>query len=675
MLRQISSLRNKFLVGFVLVGLLPFVILLSYTIFLSETKIVNKIVDEQLFRSNNVIQLIENQMILLKQEVAFISSLDVMDDILADDIDKRISILLSKKTTDFSIDMSLMVLNRDATIIASSSKELLLQQFFLSAALAETSFIDNGYIYISSKIYASFDKTKEIGYLVLKYKLQNLDSYLTHRKGIHSYIFSLENGVHFGDKVELKFDISKKKSAITDKHVIVYKSLKGRLKGYYLVYAVDKEIALKFLYDFTRFMMYVAVVVFILIIFIAVKYSRGIVKPIEDLTNATRNIIRNQDYTSTIEIHSKDEIATLSFAFNEMLETTKNALKSLEDENKLRVQRFTQLIEVFNKIIQTENEEKCISTSKSEIQKITQREDLHFSRKRNQDGIAIYVTDFSKNEKVYFGTISLKHEEFEDLYEKQFYHSIAAMISLQLDHIRLIEQTKNASNAKSTFISTMSHELRTPLNSIIGATQFLLSYEAMSDTQQDSVATIESSAHYLLGMINEILDIAKIEAGVMEVKKESVAIQELLQNSYTILQPLADDKDLALELDLGKLSEKMIETDGHLLQQIVINLLSNAIKFTQEGSVKILAYTQDNTLFIKVIDSGVGIEKKSMQKLFHAFSQVDNVMQKKHKGTGLGLALSQKMAQLLDGDVSLESEGLNTGVTATLYLPYNNQTL
>ena len=164
------------------------------------------------------------------------------------------------------------------------------------------------------------------------------------------------------------------------------------------------------------------------------------------------------------------------------------------------------------------------------------------------------------------------------------------MIMLQLDRIGLISRTLAVSQAKSAFISNMSHELRTPLNAIIGFSQFMIAYEDLTEDQQDTVGNIESSAHYLLGMINEILDIAKIEAGKMEAHKESVNLQEITQNSYNMLKPLADEKNLDFKLVTEKFSQNLVYTDAKMFQQIITNLLSNALKFTEKGSIVLELY-------------------------------------------------------------------------------------
>ena len=244
----------------------------------------------------------------------------------------------------------------------------------------------------------------------------------------------------------------------------------------------------------------------------------------------TDNIIYTRNYTTQLEIQTQDEIAILSHSFNNMLKTTSLALNKLEEESRARLQRFIQLIETFNLIIQTKTEEDCIETSIEQIKLLTHKVDLHFQKeslKRTEnEHISLHVSNFENNSILYFGAIDLGFENYADENEKKFYNSIANMITLQLDRIGLINRTMSASRAKSAFISNMSHELRTPLNAIIGFSQYMITYEELQDDQKEVMLNIESSAHYLLEMINEILDIAKIEAGKMEAHPQMTDIVE-----------------------------------------------------------------------------------------------------------------------------------------------------
>ncbi len=671
-----NSLRTRLLISFIGIGLVPFLILLIYTLYLSETKIVNKLIIEQHEKTTAIIKRIESHLQHLHKELIFLNSLDLMDDLIADDMDKRVSRLLGKKVDDLNLDLVFMSVDTNSKIIAASDPHYLHKSLTLKrvANTENGSYIDKEYLYIYTQIRASFDPERSLGILVLKYNLNNLDQFLTHQEGVTSYLEDPSKNLHIGDQKTLHIDYEhSEKSFIDSQHLVVYERLTDLLKSWYIVYAVDKSIALEFLYDFVRFMFYVAPFIFALILYLSLKFANNIVKPIEELTSITDEITNTQNFSMRLTPKSQDEIAILTRSFNSMLATTSYALEKLEEENRLRLKRFTQLIELFNTIIQTKNREECLEVSVKELQQLTGQKQLHFQKENKQEetgaSTALYITNFEEESKVYFGRIALGTTAFEDYYEQEFYSAIGVMISLQLDRIRLIKRALSASKAKSQFISSMSHELRTPLNSIIGSSQYLLVYEPLNNAQQDAVGNIESSAQYLLSMINEILDIAKIEAGKVEAHKEEVDLVVLLQNSCDMLSPLADDKDLSLHLETKDFDIDTYHTDPKMFTQIIINLLSNAIKFTSSGEIILRLHHDDKAIYITLIDSGIGITKEEISTLFHDFTQIENSLQNSLKGTGLGLSISQKIAAILGGDIRLKSEGLGKGTTAIFTLP------
>jgi len=669
-----NSLRKKLFLSFLAIGLFPFLILLLYTMFLTESKLLKQSVDEQYNQMQTTLNLMNKHLFTLQKDVEFLASLDVMDEILSDDIDKKISRLLTKKASDIGTRTNLFVINTHEIITASSNAALLLRPFHTSIKLAKTGyFITNGKLYFYTQIRASFDVKKRLGYLILEYDLNNLKPFLINKDVIHSYIFNPQHNISIGYNLQLNIHFTKNKhSFITDKYVTVYKRISFFKEPFYLIYAVNKTTALGGLYDFVRFILLMSLLVFIIVLYLSYKRSKEIIHPIEELTKATKEITKTQDYSKKIVTTSNDEIQILSAAFNTMLQTTSHALLELEKENKRRLSQFVDLINLFNTIIQTQDEHSCIVNTLEEIKRLTKNQNLTFSAQKiattKKQSIDLYVSDFTNKQKVYYGSIIFGFEAFYDENEKRFYNAIATMIGLQLERIRLIENTMSVSRAKSAFISNMSHELRTPLNAIISATQLMIAYEELSDEQQDSIAAIESSAHYLLDFINGILDIAKIEAGKMEVNKEDVDIIELVTNSSEILLPLINDKELLFELHTEFLTQKSHYTDPKILQQILINLLSNAIKFTNKGTITLKVYDDAHSLHIDIQDSGIGIEKEHIKLLFNDFTQLENIMQKQHKGTGIGLSLSKKMAQLLGGDIIIKSEGKGKGITASVIL-------
>ena len=230
-----------------------------------------------------------------------------------------------------------------------------------------------------------------------------------------------------------------------------------------------------------------------------------------------------------------------------------------------------------------------------------------------------------------------------------------------------------ASRMKSAFIANMSHELRTPLNAIIGFTGALLMKLAgpLTVDQDKQLNTIRTSARHLLSLINDILDVAKIESGKVTLAAERVHCQNLLNETADTLRPLAAQKGLSLALDLPE-TPLIIASDRRALTQIVINLINNAIKFTEQGSIKVSLSQRmsdgASLTEISVEDSGSGIRAEDQAKLFQAFSQLDSTSTRNAEGAGLGLYLCQNLANLLGGTLTLSSE-FGRGSTFTLTLP------
>ena len=227
-----------------------------------------------------------------------------------------------------------------------------------------------------------------------------------------------------------------------------------------------------------------------------------------------------------------------------------------------------------------------------------------------------------------------------------------------------------AAEAKNRFLATMSHELRTPLNAVIGFTGTLLMRlpGPLTSDQEKQLRTIQASARHLLSLINDLLDLAKIESGRIEVELEPVFAVEVLREVPTALRPLAEQKGLELRIEVPEEAVSM-RTDRRALSQILLNLANNAIKFTERGEVVVAlrGRSGDGTaaVEISVSDTGCGIRREDQDQLFKAFTQLDSSSTRRYDGTGLGLHLSQKLAQLLGGAIRCESEH-GKGSTFTL---------
>lgn len=258
-------------------------------------------------------------------------------------------------------------------------------------------------------------------------------------------------------------------------------------------------------------------------------------------------------------------------------------------------------------------------------------------------------------------------EEKAELLEKQKQEIELARQGLE----EKAEQLAVSSKYKSEFLANMSHELRTPLNSLLILARLLMDNPGgnLTDKQVEYSRTIYSAGTDLLELINDILDLAKIESGTLSLDIEQVVLTDLQLNIERNFQQIAEGKGLNFKIELSEELPKVITTDIKRLQQILKNLLSNAFKFTEQGNVILkISVAPENMITFAVSDTGIGIPTDKQKIIFEAFQQADGSTSRKYGGTGLGLSISRELAQLLGGRIELTSK-LKQGSTFTLFLP------
>ncbi len=219
------------------------------------------------------------------------------------------------------------------------------------------------------------------------------------------------------------------------------------------------------------------------------------------------------------------------------------------------------------------------------------------------------------------------------------------------------ERAESADQLKSAFLAAMSHELRTPLNSIIGFTGILLQGLAgpLNPEQDKQLRMVQDSARHLLALVNDVLDLSRIEAGQLEIERSPFPVVASVEGVVSLAKPLAERKGLTLTTDVAS-DLGMLTSDRRRFEQILINLVNNAIKFTDEGGVRVTCGISGGRLVTRVNDTGIGIRPEDMQKLFQTFSQIDSGLTRAHEGTGLGLSICKKLTEALGGEISVESE-------------------
>lgn len=232
------------------------------------------------------------------------------------------------------------------------------------------------------------------------------------------------------------------------------------------------------------------------------------------------------------------------------------------------------------------------------------------------------------------------------------------------------ERAEESDRLKSAFLAAMSHELRTPLNSIIGFTGIILQnlVGPLNPEQTKQLTMVQDSANHLLSLINDVLDLSKIEAGQLTVASEVFDMREAVEKVTRTVSPLARQKSLTLRVDLGP-GVGTITSDRRRVEQILLNLVNNAIKFTPQGEVTISCEADPQRIITTVRDTGIGIAPEDSDKLFRAFQQIETGLSRRFEGTGLGLSICRKLVELLGGQIRAHSEGPGRGSTFTFTLP------
>jgi GAF domain-containing protein len=281
-------------------------------------------------------------------------------------------------------------------------------------------------------------------------------------------------------------------------------------------------------------------------------------------------------------------------------------------------------------------------------------------------------------EGVAIGVLTLTRSEVRPFADKQIelVQTFADQAAIAIENVRLFDeiqdksrQLEEASQHKSQFLANMSHELRTPLNAILGYTELMTdgAYGEPSEKMLGILKRLEANGRHLLGLINDVLDLSKIEAGQLVLELSDYCIQDIAQTVRSTLEPLAADKKLAFKVEMaGELPPG--HGDGRRLTQVLINLVGNAIKFTDTGEVAINAEVKSGSFHVSVRDTGPGISAADQAKLFQEFQQADNAITKKKGGTGLGLAISKRIIEMHGGRIWVDSEP-GQGSTFTFTLP------
>lgn len=467
----------------------------------------------------------------------------------------------------------------------------------------------------------------------------------------------------------------------------------------------------------------VLVVGIIIALLLSILTQKDISNPILRLAEAVRKVSKTGNYTIRVEKESKDEIGTLYDGFNNMLEQInireaelKKSHEHLEEQVKNRTRELVKInkelaIEKANidKLFETAQEaivmadkDGCILRVNNEFTKLFNYsidevigysiddliapKDYHDEAvlitkkvvngekvtletvRRNKDGILIQVSLLA-SPIIFDDKLVAIYAIYQDITDRKWAEAALEERAKKLVEVNI--RLQEADSLKSVFLANMSHELRTPLNSIIGFTGLLLMQMSgeINEEQKKQLNLVKNSSKHLLSLINDILDISKIEAGKVELFIEEFKLDDIVREVVESFSPAVNEKGLKFLKEIpGGIT---LYSDKRRFKQVLMNLVSNAVKFTDQGSIKIEAKVlKDKKLNMCVTDTGIGIKKGDMNKLFKSFQQIDMSSTKRYEGTGLGLHLSRNLVIIMGGDMSAKSEYGN-GSKFTFTLPVN----
>jgi PAS domain S-box-containing protein len=457
--------------------------------------------------------------------------------------------------------------------------------------------------------------------------------------------------------------------------------------------------------------MFVLIIILVVPVYlIANRLQKFISKPILNLAEITETISQTQDFTVQLEKHGNDEVGVLYQQFNNFLSQILKRQKERDVAEK-EIAFLAQVLRNINEFVSiTDTDNNITFVNQSWLMTFGYTEEEVIGEKinlivspSNRPGIIdeILSTTISGGWK---GEVLNRRKDGSEfpvrlvttiIYDKAdqpvslvgISHDITYRkkteeeLKIHREHLEELviqrtaeleiekEHAQSADRLKSAFLATMSHELRTPLNSIIGFTGILIKEAPgpLNNEQKKQLEMVQNSARHLLSLINDVLDISKIEAGQLKMNLQQFNLPEVILKVLETNKPFADKKNLRISVSIDKNINEII-SDNLRVQQILLNIVNNAIKFTEIGTISIKCFLVSNLVKIQIIDSGIGIESDKIDQLFKPFMQIDTGLTRKHEGTGLGLSICKKLTEMLNGKIEVESK-YGSGSTFTVTLP------
>lgn len=654
-----------------LLSVLPYAAVLLYNHFSEERLTTEHFMQEHRERMQRIAKEIDTHFTQLHRELEFLAGSVVMDDLLIDDLDRRIASLLERYKAVNALDVELLAIGVNGKVIASTRQTRLgepyekFKAFEAGLGRSHPVWADEQTLLLQVPVFNGLGKERIIGYLLMEYARTNLDRFNVHGGPVETVLFNTEGTAYIGS---VRPPIGKEPGQgmiQSDRGLWLIGKAGEQLPGWYIGYRVDRSEQQSAVGGLNRFLVLMLLLGMVTIAVVSYWFSRKIVAPLVTLEQEVAAMVKAGNYAMPVTVQGDDEIGRLAGSFNALAHAIQEAFETLRRENFYRLTRLTQMIGLFNRLMETAEESDTLKTALTQIKTLAPEYNVRFSRYSENTGMpALYVYDFDHDTLKYYGSLIIPEGLSEE--EQAFFRAVASMIAARIEQIRAFERLRRDTEAKTAFISHMSHDLRTPLHAILSQTQFLIGYGHLDNADMERVGGIEHAAQQLLGMINDLLELARLDSGKYEPELETLsssAVVDILEEVGMLLEPLAEQKGIELRVS-SQAPEGSVVADRRFLRQIVLNLISNAVKFTDEGSVSCRLEDTGDGLCLFVQDTGRGMDARQLERLFEPFVQTSG--EDSSRGSGLGLALSRRFAQLFGAELVLHSDGPGRGSVARL---------